>query len=507
MKKIILICIALMLTVAMAGCQKTPESQIVVGKGDRQLESKILKTSNGNAVPAKLPQSGTKVNEVIEHEKLPIKIVMDATIELENNKIFPAVKVAPHNYTQEEVDRFYAYFVGDAYFADYFAKEDGYAIKTGMQEDIADYEAKLNYEKAKVSRDEEMISRMEQMLKDWRKEYITAVDIAQVPSASKTLNSNYFRGSAAAEGIAGIFEREGRLCRLVVENDEAGKQGKMEFWRNASDTAFQYADGTESPNVLYAGEDIAGINYADALATAEDAIKGIGAYDAGMRLADVQGTEYPNAETNSYYEFIYTREINGINSNYDMSYLSADTYSGSEENRPENIPYIEPWPYEQVYVRVDSIGIQSVSWKGALDVVETLTDNTALLPFEDIKDCFTKMAFIKNSYVEDMLNCSYTEDDKPNSKTLAQVDTIEIDINKIDLSLMRVQTGQDYLLIPVWDFYGYKQLLTEDGTDYALAAKVINEEELKQQRLREAKQSFLTINAIDGSIIDRERGY
>lgn len=72
---------------------------------------------------------------------------------------------------------------------------------------------------------------------------------------------------------------------------------------------------------------------------------------------------------------------------------------------------------------------------------------------------------------------------------------------------MRVQTGQDYLLIPVWDFYGYKQLLTEDGTDYALAAKVINEEELKQQRLREARQSFLTINAIDGSIIDRERGY
>lgn len=72
---------------------------------------------------------------------------------------------------------------------------------------------------------------------------------------------------------------------------------------------------------------------------------------------------------------------------------------------------------------------------------------------------------------------------------------ITFHITRIELGLARINYKDDYnsaLLVPAWDFFGY---ITTNGE--------ISEEE----KLLANKNSFLTINAVDGSIIDRHLGY
>jgi hypothetical protein len=67
---------------------------------------------------------------------------------------------------------------------------------------------------------------------------------------------------------------------------------------------------------------------------------------------------------------------------------------------------------------------------------------------------------------------------------------------------MRVQSGREYLLIPVWDFYGYKTVFCADGSNFYERAQM----DYMLENLKEPL-NFLTINAIDGSVIDRNYGY
>ena len=67
------------------------------------------------------------------------------------------------------------------------------------------------------------------------------------------------------------------------------------------------------------------------------------------------------------------------------------------------------------------------------------------------------------------------------------------DVDKILLSLQRINeqdSAENGLLIPVWTFYGDSTFHYANGHSST-----------------KTEQGFLTINAIDGSIIDRALGY
>jgi len=77
---------------------------------------------------------------------------------------------------------------------------------------------------------------------------------------------------------------------------------------------------------------------------------------------------------------------------------------------------------------------------------------------------------------------------------IPQGTTSKIEISRIELGLMRVlepnslDTG---VIIPVWDFYG-KNHGEMDGENWILD---------------DPNEPYLTVNAIDGSVIDRGAGY
>lgn len=123
-----------------------------------------------------------------------------------------------------------------------------------------------------------------------------------------------------------------------------------------------------------------------------------------------------------------------------------------------------PILYETISVIVNEEGIIGFEYDFPLQEEEMISENAKLMPIEDVL-AIAKQYFSAQYYddlvISDM-KLSYTRIDKQNDKG-------------------------HYYYVPVWDFYG-KTSMIDPGTDLEI-------------------YSFLTINALDGTIIDRTYGY
>lgn len=133
--------------------------------------------------------------------------------------------------------------------------------------------------------------------------------------------------------------------------------------------------------------------------------------------------------------------------------------------------YHLPLPYERLFVDVGEDGIFQLIYDNPLRIGQTLQDSPALLPFEQVLDIFAKISPLKYAAYEQAKNNG-------------------IRVNRIVLGYMSLQMKDcpgRYQMVPVWDFFGSRTIGREfyDITHYSL----------------------FTINAIDGTVIDRELGY
>ncbi|MPN26791.1 hypothetical protein SDC9_174216 [bioreactor metagenome] len=140
--------------------------------------------------------------------------------------------------------------------------------------------------------------------------------------------------------------------------------------------------------------------------------------------------------------------------------------------------YVEPWEYERLELIVDETGVISFLYKSPYEVVESVTGNAKLLSFQDIQ-----------SVLSTMLPANYAWMDESGDIVSAVVN-----ISEIQFGLARItepNTRDQGLLVPVWDFWGSVSI-TNDKGDVHLFTKY---------------DALLTINAIDGSTINRSLGY
>ena len=136
---------------------------------------------------------------------------------------------------------------------------------------------------------------------------------------------------------------------------------------------------------------------------------------------------------------------------------------------------------ERLRITIDDEGIQDIQWCSPYDVVEEVTDNASLKPFEEIKQRFEEMFFVKNSDTV-LFDKGKTYD-------------VRFVVDSVKLGLMRVNekdSPDTGLIVPVWFFHGYEANMLEA--------------ELEAQGLTEmpdnAGMVLMKINAIDGSIIE-----
>ena len=150
------------------------------------------------------------------------------------------------------------------------------------------------------------------------------------------------------------------------------------------------------------------------------------------------------------------------------SYPDSQTYTGPDgvKERVTHVPYEQGPQQERIEATVMKGEITSLNWYNALEIVSTDSENVNLLPFEEIMDIFRSQIF-RSIFLG-------TSDEDPelwkNEPDHSEVLTIQT----VRFSYMRVKKpdSSEFWLLPVWDF-----------------------------------EDCMTINAVDGSIINRSAGY
>lgn len=188
--------------------------------------------------------------------------------------------------------------------------------------------------------------------------------------------------------------------------------------------------------------------YVDALDSALE----LGSYynTVGYRYNDI--TEKSEIEPFGY-TLYYTKRSGYVNYD-DMDEVLYNSYQANTQE------------YLEIVVGIN--GVHSVSYNNPQQVVKTINEDSELLPIDNVKEVFDYNILLNH--------------DK----------SINIKINKIELSLKKIRSVDGYEITPVWDFIGEETILGENESEKG----VINSFET----------SFMTINAIDGCLVNRRFG-
>ncbi len=142
---------------------------------------------------------------------------------------------------------------------------------------------------------------------------------------------------------------------------------------------------------------------------------------------------------------------------------------------------METWSYESLCFYVDKDGIESMTYSNPYTIGNIKTENLNLLSFSEIMKIYEKMMVVTNAD-----NMQYE-----NSRVY-NIDRIVLGYARIYEPSTDAHTG---ILIPVWDFFG------------SMTSESEYNGETESNTSKDPNESFLTINAVDGSIIDRNLGY
>lgn len=201
--------------------------------------------------------------------------------------------------------------------------------------------------------------------------------------------------------------------------------------------------------------------------------------ESGFDEFTIAGEEYVKAQVwdeltdtaetiGSGYKIYFTRELDGI----PVTYTYAPGGTTVDENEA-------PWPYEAISFIYGEEGIEDFLWVNPYQVEEAGNEYVFLLPFTDIQAVFEKI-----------LPKKYADWDEEISAE------VYYEIDEVKLGYMRVRekgNTEKGTMIPVWDFFGSETIIYGDSGDMSVKAGPY--------------ESLLTINAMDGTVIDRSLGY
>ncbi|MBD5503706.1 MAG: hypothetical protein HDR09_08195 [Lachnospiraceae bacterium] len=161
----------------------------------------------------------------------------------------------------------------------------------------------------------------------------------------------------------------------------------------------------------------------------------------------------------------------------------ADKSAQAMENGEDAALEVAYWPYEEMTLIYTDDGLRTFEWENPYTIEDMSEEYVFLLPFSDISDIFEGMLLKKQA---DSFN--------------NEGNMLDIQVDHVVLSYMRVRDkgSLEGTLIPVWDFFGTKTYKNATGeVDFVIDRGYDSV----------MPQSLLTINAMDGTIVDRAAGY
>ena len=466
-----------------SACKATPDSPIVVGKNDLELKIK----DNGNA-NLNIPKTAQ-----LNYTEGKMTVNLNAQVDVPGVSKIPVVKIAPDVFTQERVDRAIKVLMqGKPIY-----KRSDVATKSQLERELIYMKAlKVKYPQAEKKFDT-VIPELENRIK-------TAPETVQREPATGKLEAYNAPDEGGKPGLTGLKEMNAVAnfgkdydAQLYVNSSESGKITNI--WFSYLDIGNSYASYASHPDGTARGMSM---TKPQAQALAEQTVNDIGAGLSlcATRLADCSSPTVDEANPKQAYVFYFTRAINGFPTTYDKN-------DGTMVDAPEGdaANYFEPYPYERLYMIIDDTGIVEFQWVSPVKITQTVTDNAAIIQLDKALDIFKTQFSIQHAS-KALTDPGIVESMRKANIPVIMDENIKSDsftISRITLGLIRVPVKDkpnEYMLVPVWDFFGTEHV------EYNGSVTGTDGKKKTSETFDCSDESFLTINAIDGSIIVRSKG-
>ncbi len=453
----------------LVSCQATPEKPVVIQKDTEQMIEAVK--SNTDKTLTEMVNSPERMRLSVRNGNGTVKVNADAQVLVPETDGIATLRVRKREFTQVEADKVLQYFIGgNAFNSNYVGDQDD------MVELLLRFKADLANET-----DPEKRAQLQASIEKFEKAGVTIPDGPQeIIPASKV----FAESKPGGRRIEGYSETQGNKIFIKIVNNPEMNEYRVLYTQEQIDFAVDrgtYWEEAEISHVSNIGLDAETMSRLPLSITAEQAQKtaaqALGAMGIEeMTLAyctEVWGGGYIRndiAQGRHAFRLEYVRQAGGVPITY--SEFGIETGALYETNEGG---YAAGWPYECVHFIIDDKGIAEFIWESPYEITETVAEHSALMPFGEIQGVFEKMMPITNAYTGGV--------------------TVTFNITRVQLGLMRItekDSTDTALLIPVWDFFG--TYITDDGE----GGSYVNED---------ICTSRLTINAVDGSIIDRGVGY
>lgn len=465
--------ILLLAVLLLAGCQPTPEEEIVMNKADGTLEEAIRHSDpvhsyapEKTAEPEKPEEPTDPASSLRNVLGVPeqwtdaydgsiyggmLYVRIDAATEVPNVSRVPVFAGRLDGARAEETERLTKLLLGDG---PYYRLE--WDMKAEALEQVKLWQAILDAIDAGLYGDAANVrEQYAYLVEAWMKEY----QKAEEPAALEPWDGSY---SDKPFQLMNADRNAFQWVRYYLRYTEHG------MMKLVADPRYVHAPANEAEQA--------------AAKASEQFVQTLGLCDAKtIGVYPIDGQTRMNLHTDRGFDDVCFTELAPVYAGipiYQYSEKYHGSYYGAVESGYMEEEYAEASEQETIHIIVRDGRVVQCMWFQPFHVTETVNENVALLPFATIADIFRKNIFLSIFAGEDV------------------GDTLFLHVTDVKLSYMRIkQKDSDaYYLLPVWDFLGY-------------ATKTENEQ-LSDEALWEfSSQTLLTINAIDGSVIDRTFGY
>ena len=496
MKRIIVIFLILAL---LAACQPTPETEFVTHKDTEEMLEKAAATpvsdvvgySGSTDANGELPEAPhireryqipETLSETVTEADGHFTVNIDARVEVPDVVDIPIIRVEHGTFTQEEITRLYNVLTkGRPLY-----HNGNQMTKSEIAELIARLEDELNDPNSKLEPDEKEL--LEEHIRTNKERWQTAPDTVDEDVCDGTIGVMQFEENGKTFTRYGFqaFSRDSlpqMYCQAEIPSSD--RFNECNFWFSDLRSLLSGSDGdikirikdpqnpvelAEYPNVTYTP--------AQAMTDTETFFR-----DNGFPFVKADTvTFFPSKDGSQYgYQVKCVRESEGV--------LGTNPGLLTGGYSPDG--YTPRWLYERIEVCIDAEGIYRFSWHAPLKETEIVLPATNLMPFDTIVQTMRQHLWIEKQPWLLLDESVVMEEDFPSD--------MRIEISRVTLTLQRVMEKNKFdsgLLVPVWNFWG---TITE--------TRVNKKTRATYEDFSDDSYPRISINAIDGSVIDWHLGY
>ena len=468
-------------TIFLSACQPTPEKLVVQNKADEELQEAIAQTATPNPSassedngPAQSPQSNDPIayiEDISSNASNTVTVEINAEVINNQPDNIPVARIAPYYFTETDVERMAKAFFGDTQFY------EGTFIKS-------DYDIRILNLQYRISNDEELL----------KSDHATAggvTDLAELRAYyQKSLDRMIEDRNKAPDERQAVTNILGTWPYALTDLGN-GYMGYIYAWNEG--VAFMAFDDEElySPDRALVGGtgfytqlDIynTDVEFQNAK---QMAIRMISEMGINAALGDSYFADDPiEGSSRQYYVFCFEKVVNDSKLDHTIT-NGALSYSKSDDDVYEKLR-----AYERLELWIEGDKFVQFKYHFPMQITEIITENVALnIDYTQAVELAKQHAYV--AFVDTYDN--YSE--------------CKATINKIELVLVRTKQANtdDYIVVPAWNFYGFKQVKKKkDSVNYKAGEWVtlnINTHDIS------CDYPLITINALDGSLIDMEHGY